>query len=69
MFKTSFKRILVIFFCFGLLTAYKPEIISDIDKDNSKQKIGFFGPMKSFDTAQTTFEKLSNGGMLSLIHI
>ena len=68
MFKTSFKRTSVIVFCFGLLIAYVPEITSDIDKDNSKQKIGFFGPMKSFDTAQTTFEKLSNGGMRATIY-
>ena len=72
---TCFKRTLVTVICFGLLILYMPEIISDINKDHFKQKIGFFGPMKSFDSAQTKFEKLPNGGMratiyhLSLIHI
>ena len=65
---TSFKRTLVTVICFGLIILYMPEIISDINKDHSKQKIGFFGPMKSFDSAQTKFEKLPNGGMRATIY-
>lgn len=33
----------------------------------NKQKIGFFGPMKPFNSADTTFEKLSGGGFKATI--
>ena len=33
-----------------------------------KRKIGFFGLMKSFESAQTSFEKMSGGGIKATIH-
>lgn len=64
MFKIFFKKLLFII----LLTSSFLSYSLDIDKDKSKQKIGFFGPMKSFNSAQTTFEKLPNGGIKATIY-
>ena len=64
MFKILFKKLLFII----LLTSSFLSYSLDIDKDKSKQKIGFFGPMKSFNSAQTTFEKLPNGGIKATIY-
>ena len=33
-----------------------------------KRKMGFFGLMKSFESAQTSFEKMSGGGIKATIH-
>ena len=33
-----------------------------------KRKIGFFGLMKSFESAQTSFEEMSGGGIKATIH-
>ena len=42
--------------------------MKNIEMENSKQKIGFFGPMKPFSSAKTFFEKTANGGMKATIH-
>ena len=42
--------------------------MKNIEIENSKQKIGFFGPMKPFNSAKTFFEKTSNGGLKATIH-
>ena len=42
--------------------------MKNIEIENSKQKIGFFGPMKPFNSDKTFFEKRSNGGLKATIH-
>ena len=42
--------------------------MKNIEMENSKQKIGFFGPMKPFSSAKTFFEKTAKGGMKATIH-
>ena len=39
-----------------------------LSRNEMKRKIGFFGLMKSFESAQTSFEKMSGGGIKATIH-
>ena len=64
----SRKLFFTVLFLISLI-AYSTETTnSELDSNNSKQKIGFFGPMKAFDSARTSFQRLPNGGMRATIH-
>tara|TARA_A100001011_G_scaffold102052_1_gene107539 strand:- start:3948 stop:4688 length:741 start_codon:yes stop_codon:yes gene_type:complete len=64
----SRKLVFTVLFLISLI-AYSTETTnSELDSNNSKQKIGFFGPMKAFDSARTSFQRLPNGGLRATIH-